>query len=140
MSEYVSVSIPETLYRRARELARARRQSTDAVIQEALEQLLAARPPVDVAIPSAAEAAMTQETAAYEAMHPELIDAYPGQYVAVFGGKLVDHDSDETVLLRRVEARYPDEIVLLKRVVPLPEPELVIRSPKNGPAQELWLQ
>lgn len=131
MAEYVSVSIPETLYRRAHELARARRQPTDAIIKEALEQLLTTRQLVDAAVPPVAdETAMAYEIAAYEAMHSGLMAAYLGEYVAVLGGKLVDHDADETTLLRRVESQYPDRVVLLKRVLPMPEPELRIRSPK----------
>ena len=40
MSEYVSVSIPEALARRARELARERRRSLDTVIAEVLDEAL----------------------------------------------------------------------------------------------------
>ena len=131
MAEYVSVSIPETLYRRAHELARARRQPTDAIIKEALEQLLTTRPLVDTAVPPVAdETAMAYAIAAHEAMHSELIAAHFEEYVAVIGVELVDHDADETTLLRLIESRYPDKVVLLKRVLPLPEPELRLRSPK----------
>ena len=92
---------------------------------------LTTRPLVDTAVPPVAdETAMAYEIAAYEAMHSELIAAYFEEYVAVLGGALVDHDADETTLLRRIESRYPDKVVLLKRVLPLPEPELRLRSPK----------
>lgn len=73
---------------------------------------------------------MAREMAAYDAMHADLMSAFAGQYVAVHGGQLVDHDADETALLHRIEARFGDEVVLLKRVVPLPERELRIRSPR----------
>jgi hypothetical protein len=127
MSDYVTVSIPEPLYRRARALARARQRPLDAVIAEVFEQGLPPEP-ADVATP--AEVAMAREIAAYEAMHPTLMTAHANEYVAIFGGELVDHDPDQTALLRRIDARFPDDVVLLKRVRPLPEPELRIRSPR----------
>lgn len=130
MSETVTVSIPESLYRQARELAQARRQSTDAVITEVLAQGLASPTPITAIPPAEEEAAMLREIAAYEEMHGKLLAAHAGEFVAVFAGQLVDHDPDEPALLRRVDIRYPDEVVLLRRVGPLPEQELRIRSPR----------
>lgn len=72
---------------------------------------------------------MAQETVAYEAMHAELFGNYPGEYVAIYQQELVDHDADETALLNRIDARFPNKIVLLKRVGTLPEPDLRIHSP-----------
>jgi hypothetical protein len=63
-------------------------------------------------------------------MHPELIEQYNGQYVAIWQGQLVGHDPDELALLRRIEADYGDEVVLLKQVRPLPEPILQMHSPR----------
>lgn len=127
MSDYVTVSIPEPLYRRARELARARQRPLDAVIAEVFEQGL---PPESAETRTPAEIAMSRETAAYEAMHTTLMATYADEYVAIFGGELVDHDTDQTALLRRIDVRFPNDVVLLKRVRPLPEPELRVRSPR----------
>jgi hypothetical protein len=80
-----------------------------------------------------AEQAMTQEEAAYENLHPELIQRYAGQYVAIWQEQLIDHDVDELVLLARIEGQYGNEVVLMKQVRPLPEPELRIRSPRLIP-------
>lgn len=68
--------------------------------------------------------AMRQEKAAYLAIPPELMAHYAGQYVAIYGGQLIDHDQDEIALLRRLEARYRHDVVLMKKVRPLPEPQL----------------
>lgn len=127
MPNYVTISIPEPLYRRARELARANQRPLDVVIAEVFEQGL---PPESGDIQTPAELAMAREIVAYEAMHAALMTAYAGEYVAIFGGELVDHDPDQTALLRRIDARFPDDVVLLKRVRPLPEPELRVRSPR----------
>lgn len=75
-------------------------------------------------VSAAEEQAMIREEAAYEAMHPELMAQYAGEYVAIYQGQLIDHDQDETALLRRLDAQYPDDVVLMKKVRPLPEPML----------------
>ena len=124
MSETVTVSIPAALYRRARDLARARRQSTDAVIAEALEQAI---PAVYV---SPDRERMEQEQAAYERLRESLLATHEGQYVAIHGGALVDADADELALARRIIAAYPGQVVHVRQVLRAPEPELRMRSPR----------
>lgn len=126
MVEQVTISIPQTLYRRARELARSRNQSVDAVLEAGVALVEAS----SLTVSAAEEQAMIREEAAYEAMHPELMAQYAGEYVAVFQGQLIDHDQDETALLRRLDAQYPNDVVLMKKVRPLPEPVLHFRSPR----------
>lgn len=137
MSEQITITLPEPLYRRARALARERRRSLDFIIIDALGHALSAESgfvdePTDSPFSSEGEAGkrLKAETAAYMAMHSRLMRDYAGQYVAVFNGQLVDHDADETALLRRIETSFPDDVVLLKRVAPIPEPEIRIRSPR----------
>lgn len=125
MAEQVTISIPQPLYQRARELARSRNQSVDAVLEAGVSLIEASG-----ARPTSEEEAMRQEKAAYLAMHPELMAQYAGQYVAIYQGQLIDHDQDETALLHRLDDQYPDEVVLMKKVRPLPEPELRHRSPR----------
>lgn len=56
---------------------------------------------------------------------------YEGEYVAVHGLQLVDHDRDQIALYRRVHARYGNIAVLL---MPAEGPrEIVIRSPRIDP-------
>ncbi len=125
MSEQVNISIPQTLYRRVRELARVRKRPVDDVLETAITLAEAALvPAVDE------EAAMAQEELAYRAMHAELMARYAGEYVAIYQEQLVDRDRDELALLRRLDAQYPNEVVLMKQVRPLPEPELCFRSPR----------
>ena len=40
------------------------------------------------------------ETRAFQAMHSELLATFRGQYVAVHGGQVVDHDPDQLTLYR----------------------------------------
>ncbi len=55
------------------------------------------------------EADFRRNIAAFETMHPRLLAQYEGQYVALYDGQLVDHDSDENALLDRIFARYGDD-------------------------------
>jgi hypothetical protein len=62
------------------------------------------------------QSAMRREEAAYQAMHDELYENYPGQHVAIFQGQLVDRDEDSVALYRRIRQKYPGEFVLMTRV------------------------
>ncbi len=73
---------------------------------------------------------MMYEEAAYHALHQELCRTYFGQYVAIYGGKLVDHDEDATPLYFRVRQQYPDEFVLITPVTSEPKETYRIRSPR----------
>ncbi|MCP4427344.1 MAG: hypothetical protein GY803_22890 [Chloroflexi bacterium] len=125
MAEQINISIPQTLYRRVRNLARARKRSVDDVLETAITLAEA------TLVPAADEEAdMAQEEDAYEKMHTKLIARYTGEYVAIHQGRLIDHDRDELALLGRLDDQYPNEVVLMKQVRPLPEPELRFRSPR----------
>lgn len=53
---------------------------------------------------------------------------YEGEYVAVHGLQLVDHDRDRAALYRRVHARYGNTAIL---IMPAEGPrEIVMRSPR----------
>jgi hypothetical protein len=77
---------------------------------------------------------MQQESAAFQAMHAELLVKYPGEYVAIHQGQMVDHDPDQLTLFTRIEAQYPDVPVLIRQVLPEPEEIYTIWSPRivNG--------
>lgn len=52
------------------------------------------------------------------------------RFVAMHGGRVVDHDGDKFVLARRVSRSFPGQVVLISqvrreaRVVDMPSPEL----------------
>lgn len=70
------------------------------------------------------------ETEAFHAQHAALKAEYPGQYVAVHRGKVVDHDPNLRTLHLRVYEQLGRTPVLLKQVTDEPERELVFRSPR----------
>lgn len=70
---------------------------------------------------------MLQEQAAYQAMLPELLNVYKDQYIAMYHGEVIDHDTDRITLITRLDESYPDEIVLIKQVIT--EPDRILRMP-----------
>jgi len=73
---------------------------------------------------------MEREIAAYEAQHQALIDKHLGQYVAIHGGDVIDYDDDRSRLRARINANYPNVIVLVRKVESeLPGP-IHVRSPE----------
>ncbi len=73
------------------------------------------------------------ETKTFWAMYPQLLDRYPGQYIAVHEGKIVDTGPDLGTLYQRVRERYGDTPVLLTQVLPDSTRELMFRSPRLEP-------
>ena len=132
MAEQVSISIPQPIYRRVRELARLRNRSVDDVLIEVLDQAL---PPDDIPDVAEEDAAVEREMQAYIALHPMLKEKYLGQHVAIYNGQLIDVDEDYGALYRRIDAQYPDEFVWLATVEEEAMPTLVFRSPRLLPTE-----
>jgi hypothetical protein len=122
--QVVTLAVPQSLYRQAARIARFKNQDIPEVLAEALLLVEAA---VEEEL---AEKLMAQEETAYQAMQSDLWTNYLGEFVAIYQGELVDHDSSELALLQRLNARYPNEVVLMKQVRSLPEPDLYFRSPR----------
>jgi hypothetical protein len=125
METEVIVKIPQKLYQRAERIAWTKHQNVTDVIAEAIQLAEAI-----LAQENHDEILMEREEAVYRAMHVELMAKYAGQYVAIHEGKLVDYDESELALLKRLNARYPDQVVLMRQVRPLPESDLQFRSPR----------
>ncbi|MBM4459724.1 MAG: hypothetical protein FJ011_18510 [Chloroflexi bacterium] len=71
-----------------------------------------------------------QEQRAYEARHSQLLEAYPGQYIAMLNGCVVDHDADRVALGRRIRTRYGNRSVLITPVRQEARQTIVIRRPR----------
>jgi hypothetical protein len=125
MTEQVTISIPQPLYQRARELARVRNQPVGDLLVEVLDEAL----PPDAEL-EVADTDVEREMRAYIALHPMLKKKYLGQHVAIFGGQLIDVDKDYGALYNRIDAQYPDVFVWLATVEKEPMPTLVFRSPR----------
>lgn len=112
-----SLVIPNRLLERARRLAKSQDRQLQEVVVEALEHGLPLLETADV--PDEWE----REIEAFRALHAAWLEQYPGEYVAVFQGHLVDHDLSFGDLLERIESGYPEENVLIRPV--RDEPEII---------------
>lgn len=124
MDTQVTLTLPDYVYRQAEAAARrAHRPVSDLLAEVVVE----AFPRFSV---DPRRERMEQEEQAYMRQQDAILAEYEGMYVAVHGGEVVDHDTDETELVRRIQARYPDEVVHLRLATRKPEVELWIRSPR----------
>ena len=77
--------------------------------------------------------AVDREEAAYIAMHPKLKETHFGKHVAIYGGKLIDEDSNRNALYDRIDAQYPDQFVWMTEVKDEPIDAVYMRSPRFTP-------
>jgi hypothetical protein len=124
MRKQITLAVPEAVYEQAISIADATQQPLDKVFEDALEQVFSPFPLHEK------HDEMAQEAEAYKAMHAGLVDIYLGQYVAVFQGKVIDHDEDVVALSRRINEKLPDEVVLIRKVKQNAERILNMRSPR----------
>lgn len=71
---------------------------------------------------------ISAESQVYQRRHAELKAQYQGQYIAMHGGQVVDHDSDVTVLRERVRQRFGRRPVMITWVEEVAEPPLIRRG------------
>jgi hypothetical protein len=120
MGKQVILTIPNGLYRRARRIAQSRQQDVADVLVEAivLEE------------EKSGETAVDREEAAFRRLHPALRQQYAGQYVAIYGGELVDHDADQVALFLRMRQQYSDQFVWIAPIRQTSEEIYQMRSPR----------
>lgn len=61
-------------------------------------------------------AEMLLQVAAFEQQHKWLVENHLGEYVAFMGGEIIDHDTDHHDLRKRIDSKYLDATVLVRRV------------------------
>jgi|ERR1035438_669617 hypothetical protein len=66
-----------------------------------------------------------QEAAAFDRQLPQLLERFLGQYVAVFQGEVIDHSPNWDELSQKIHQSVPNRFVLLERVVPRAEKQVV---------------
>jgi hypothetical protein len=71
---------------------------------------------------------ISEESQLYQRCYAELKTQYPGQYIAMHGGQVVDHDPDVTVLRERIRQRFGRRPVMITLVEEVAERSLVRRG------------
>jgi hypothetical protein len=80
--------------------------------------------------PQLAEESLAAERHAFERQRAQLMRRYPGQYVALSGGRVVDHDKQDEPLAARMFRKFGDATFYIARleqsptVYEIPSPEL----------------
>jgi hypothetical protein len=124
MSHRVVLTVPDHVYEHAQAMAQRQQEPVESVLVNTLRSAFPTWP----VHPQREQ--MQREEAAFEAMREQLFVTHPGKYVAVQHGKVVDQDERELDLLQRVQARFPDQLVIVREVTPAPPPPLHFRSPR----------
>lgn len=112
-----TLTIPQKLYERIRLVAQNQHREWAEVATDVLEEGL---PLLESQV---LEPDWEREKEAFRQHHAELWRQYPGAYVAIHKGKLVDVDEDRVALLKRIDEQFPEKIVLIRQV--REEPEIV---------------
>lgn len=121
----ITLTLPDYIVEQATSEAQDKDKSLQDVLTDALRLVYPA-----VAI-HPQHSQMQAEVKAFERLHPQLLTLYLGEFVAIKGGELVDHDSDFDTLIERVRDRFGESaVVMVEQVEPTLLPEIRLRSPR----------
>lgn len=114
--------MPRDLVREAKAEAARRGITLTALVKEALASAIG----LDLSQPAEPPDDFKRDWAWYQKNKPKLLKRYANAYVAILDRKVVDHDSNFSVLARRVYGRYGVRSICMPKVVPGEE---VVRIP-----------
>jgi hypothetical protein len=131
MTKQIVLELTDNVYERAQQLVQTRHIDMTELMRLAFDKgLLLIEEERDVIDLTEPDEAVSDEIAAYHALHPMLWSRYPKQHVAIHSGQLLDHDENKVALRRRINQRYPNQFVLIRQVEREPERVLYFRSPR----------
>ncbi len=116
----IGLTISETTAQQLKKIAAVKGATTDELAERAIHQFLR----------DEMRRMMQRESEAYRAMHADLLAHYSGEYVAIYQGRLIDHDLNQVKLLKRIEEQYADAPILITPVLEQPEEVYDFRSPR----------
>ncbi len=113
------------LIERVQRLAQLTHQDTAQVVETAVETYL----------DQLERAKLHNETEAFWAMQADLVANYPGEYVAIHQGQVIDHDPDVLRLEERVAVSLGNLAVLIAPVTTAPRRDLLLVNVRQEGAQ-----
>ena len=116
----LTISLESKFQTKLEQLAQSIGKSTEEVVVEAINEH----------IERLHEQRLEAEIWAFEQMYLELKTNYFDQFVALYGGKVIDSDSDFERLFLRVQAKFEDLPILIRQVGSTPIKEWQFRSPR----------
>lgn len=126
MSEQITITVSGKIYQRIVEQAQQNRKNVSDLVNDVVANAFVPNTPAE----NPARDKMLQEIEVYKKMHSRLVKKYLGQFVAIYKGKLVDHDADKEALFLRIKEKFPNQTVLQRQVLENPDPVLHFRSPR----------
>ena len=76
------------------------------------------------------ERTIAEEAERFRSQHVALLAQYPGEYVALRDGVVLDHGPEINDVYLRIKSGYGDEPILIALVTPQPERQLRVRRPR----------
>ena len=116
----MTVTLNDQIERQLAKIARDQAATPDELVEKAIRAYLHEE----------ASQILERETLSFRALHVELMATYPGEYVAIHQGQVIDHAPKLAEIYLRIDEKYPDEIILLKQVQPEIERAFTVRSPR----------
>lgn len=115
-----TIVLEPNLMNQVTQLATAEAIEPDKVVENAVREYLRQRERQKIEV----------EAEAFRALHPDLVRAHLGEYVAIHNRQVVDQDQEFQRLHSRIRQRYGRQAVLIRKVEPQVDRELVFRSPR----------
>lgn len=122
-----TVQLPQDLYEAVRKQAANEQKTADALVVEWVSEKISETETVE------AEEAFEQEAAAFEALMPELLEQYAGQYVAIYRKQVVAVGSDRLALVKEVYNQFGEVPCYVEKVTS--EPPRRVRIPSAWKAK-----
>lgn len=123
MNVQITLSIPKPLYGLAQFDAWRQSRNVEEILIESLQSVYGTSVDHEYL-------ALLEQARAFQEQHSQLISDYEGEYVAIYDGEVIDHDSDRIELSDRIYASQPSQTVLIRYVTTRPERVLNMRSPR----------
>jgi predicted DNA-binding protein len=112
-----SIALQPNLVERVHQIAKDKGDTVEEFVNQAVRERLE----------QLEDQKLEAETQAFERLHPQLVQQYLGQFVAIHEGQVVDVDADFGVLFLRMQKQLGDIVVLIRQV--RTEPVLELRAP-----------
>jgi hypothetical protein len=113
-----TIDLEPELYKRVKEAAAIYDSTVGEILSQAIRRF----------VWELEQRKISEETRIYHEKFAELKGQYLGQYIAMHEGQVVDHDTDLTVLRKRIHQQYERIPVMITLVEEVADPPLVRRD------------
>ena len=105
-----AIQLPQDLYEAVHKKAAAQQKTTDDLVIEWVSERL------NEASTSEVTRSFEAEIAAFEQMRSVLLQQYPGQYVAIYEGKVIASGNEKLALLEQVREQFGNIVCYIEKV------------------------